>query len=203
MVIANDLSEFSIVVIAMAVHVVVHVLIFVFVGVVVVIMVVTVFIFVFVGVIVVFMLMAVLVFMFVGVVVVIVVVAVLVFMVVGVVVVIVVMTVLVFVHVPGSADGNNSDAGRDFHDRHISRRAFNHLKQGLFKAGSVDEDHIRLRQRRQIARARLKAVRVSPGRNQRRKFNVISGNAADDIGENAVGSDHFKFVFLRDRVDIG
>ena len=174
---AINLDKFRIVVIAMAVHVVVHVLIFVFVGVVVVIVLMAVF---------VFMLMAVFVFMFVGMV-----------------VVIVLMTVLVFVHAPGSADGNNSDAGRDFHDRHISRRAFNHLKQGLFKAGSVDEDHIRLRQRRQIARAGLKAVRVSPGRNQRRKFNMISGNVVDNIGENAVGSDHFKFVFLRDRVDIG
>ena len=132
---------------------------------------------------------------------------VLIFVIVGVIIVIVRMPVfigvlIIFMHMPGSANWNNLDASRYFHDWHIFRRAFYHLKQAFFKASAIDEDQISLRQRREIARARLETVRVSAGRNQRREFNVISRNVVDDIRKNTVGSDHFELVFLRDRIDI-
>ena len=119
-------------------------------------------------------------------------------------VIIVLMRVLIiFMHVAACANGNDLDASRDFHDRRIFRRAFDHVEQGFFNASAIDEDQIGFRQHSQLARAGLKSVRVGADWNQRRQFNAISRNVVDDIRKNTVGSDHFELVFLRDRADIG
>ena len=120
-----------------------------------------------------------------------------------VVVIVLVSVLIVLMHVPRSPNGNDLDASRDFHDRTVFRRAFDHREQGFFNAAAIDEDHIGFRQRRQLARARLKRMRIGAGRNQRRQFNVIAADIVHDIRQNAVGCDHTELLFLRDRADIG
>ena len=118
-------------------------------------------------------------------------------------VVIIFVPMLIFMHVPGSANWDDLDTSRDFHDWRVSGRARDHSEQGFFNAAAVDEDQIGVRQGRQLARARLKCVRVGADRNQRRHFNAIARDVLDDIGKNTVGRHHIELVILCDRAEIG
>ena len=207
--VAHDLDEFSVMLIAMAFHVAVLMFIFAFVGVVIVIMgvvivlimsvvivlimsvvivlIMSVVIIVIVGVVIV-LIMSVVIIVIVSVVIVFimgmvifVIVGVVIVLIMGMVIIVIVGVVITFMHVPGSANGNDLDASRDFHDRTVFGSAFNHSQQGFFNAGAIDEDEIGFRQRRQLARARLKSVRVGADRNQRREVDAIARNIVDDI----------------------
>ena len=126
--------------------------------------------------------MGVVVIVFVGVVVIVLIMRMIIIVFMGVVVIVLMgVVVIVLMHVPRSSDGDDFDTSRDFHDWRVSRSAFDHLKQGFFNAAAVYENDIGFRQHRQLARSRLKCVRVGAGRDQRRQFNVIAPNVVDDI----------------------
>ena len=118
-----------------------------------------------------------------------------------VVVMVVVVIMSMFVMMIVRARGTNIDARGGDNDVDICAGIFYRFQQGFFIANAVDEDQIGVGDSRQVTGTGDEVVRVAARRDERADIEVVAGDNARHIRQDAVGRNHDRFGRLCANID--
>ena len=124
---------------------------------------------------------------------------VLVFVIVRVLVMLVIVGMFVMIVMP--AGGTNINAGGGHNDVDICAGIFDGFQQSFFVADAVDEHQIGFGNSRQVAGRGDEVVRVAARRDERADIEVITGDMARHIRQDAVRGNHDRFGRLGADID--